>query len=241
MTRQPRSFAKYLPSLVSIAFGILPILVMILWCGVSRKVIGKGALAYAAGAVGLKLPLYHLLVVKVLHRKLSNTSLAVSQGVVSSLSELGATLCFFFFVTPQLTLGELIGFGMAAGSIEAIILPFMKNPLQGTPLEEHSEEVIQRSSQNLSLEWWGVVERMLATLIHITTRGLVYISYSTGNLVPGFLAFAGFASIDGRAYYAHLQKWGFDDIRVLLRFYRYLGTTAILLTLVFVSLYYLLM
>lgn len=241
MTRQPRSFAKYLPSLVSIAFGILPILVMILWCGVSRKVIGKGALAYAAGAVGLKLPLYHLLVVKVLHRKLSNTSLAVSQGVVSSLSELGATLCFFFFVTPQLTLGELIGFGMAAGSIEAIILPFMKNPLQGTPLEEHSEEVIQRSSQNLSLEWWGVVERMLATLIHITTRGLVYISYSTGNLVPGFLAFAGFASIDGRAYYAHLQKWRFDDIRVLLRFYRYLGTTAILLTLVFVSLYYLLM
>ncbi len=241
MRQQLRSLAKYLPSLVSVAIGILPILVMILWFGVSRKVIGKGALAYAAGAVGLKLPLYHLFVVKVLHKKLSNKWIAISQGVVSSLSELGATLCFFFFVTPELTLGELIGFGMAAGSIEAIILPFMKNPLEGTPLVDHSTEIIQRSSRNMTAEWLGVVERVLATLIHIAARGLVYVSYSTGNLVPGILAFTGFASVDGRAYFAHLQKWRFDDIRVLLKFYRYLGTIGILLALLFASVYHLLM
>ncbi len=239
MRRYLQSLTKYLPSLASIAIGVLPILVITLSVGVSRKVIGKGALAYAAGAVGLKLPLYHLLVVKVLHKKLSNSAIAISQGLVSSVSELGAALGFFLFVTPELTLGELIGFGMAAGSIEAIILPFMKNPLQGTPLESHAEEILHRSSQNLSVEWLGVVERILATLIHISSRGLVYVSYSTGNPVPGFLAFTGFAAIDGRAYYAHLQKWQFDDIRVLLKFYKYLGTMAIVLTVLFTVSYYL--
>lgn len=61
-------------------------------------------------------------------------------------SELGAALCFFFFVVPELTLAELVGFSVAAGSMEAIVLPFMKNPLQGTPLEGHAEETSAMAS-----------------------------------------------------------------------------------------------
>jgi len=144
-------------------------------------------------------------------------------------------------VVPELTFVELIGFGLAAGSVEAIILPFMKNPLEGTPLEAHAEETGKKASENMAIQWLGVVERVLASLVHTATRGLTYISYFTGNLVPLAIALVGFASIDGRAYYAHLEKWQFDNTQVLVKFYRYLGVVACSLILFFVSLYYYLM
>ena len=232
---------KHLPTVASVAVGILPVIILILWFDVPRKIIGKGAMAYAVGAVGIKLPLYHLLVTKVLHKKLSNRSLAFSQGALSAFSELGAALVFFLFVVPELTFVELIGFSLAAGSVEAIILPFMKNPLEGTPLEAHAEETGKKASENMTIQWLGVVERVLASLVHTATRGLTYISYFTGNLVPIALALVGFASIDGRAYYAHLEKWQFDNTQVLAKFYRFLGAVACSLILLFVSLYHYLM
>lgn len=232
---------KHLPTAASVAVGILPVIILILWFDVPRKLIGKGALAYAVGAVGIKLPLYHLLVTKILHKKLSNKPLAFSQGAISALSELGAAWGFFFFVVPELTLAELIGFGLAAGSVEAIILPFMKNPLEGTPLESHAEETSKKASESIAIQWLAVAERVLASLVHTATRGLTYISCSTGNPVPIVLAIVGFASIDGRAYYAHLEKWQFDNVQILAKFYRFLGVVACSLILLFVSFYYCLM
>ncbi len=227
-----------MPTAASFAVGIVPVIILILWFDVSRKVIGKGALAYAVGTVGIKMPLYHLLVVRLLHNKLSNRALAFSQGVISAFSELGAALGFFFFVVPDLTFAELIGFGVAAGSVEAIILPFMGNPLQRTPLETHAEEVSKKASENSAIQWLGVLERVLASLVHTAARGLTYIGYSTGHLVPIVPAIVGFAAIDGRAYYAHLEKWQFDNIHVLAKFYRFLGMVTCSLILLFVSLYY---
>ncbi|MBM2815388.1 MAG: hypothetical protein HW421_2150 [Ignavibacteria bacterium] len=241
MNQRLSILTKHLPSAASVAVGIVPLIILIFWFDVSRKIIGKGAFAYAVGAVGIKLPLYHLLVVKVLHKNLSNRWLAVSQGFISALSELGATLYFFIYIVPELTFTELIGFGIVAGSVEAFILPFMKNPLQGTPLESHAGETNYKSSGNLRIQWLGVVERVLASLIHTTTRGLLYISFSTGNLIPGTLAVVAFSSIDGRAYYAHLQKWQFDNIQVLGKFYRFLGMVAFVMILFFLSFYYYLM
>lgn len=234
-----KTFTKYLPNAASVAVGIIPILVLVLWFDVSRKIIGKGAIAYAAGTVALKLPLYHLVVVKFVHKKFSNKWNAIIQGIVSSFSELGATLFFFIFVVKELSFAELIGFGVAAGSIEAIILPFMKNPLEGTPLEQHSDETIKKSEDNMALQWMGVIERILASIIHVASRGLVYITYFTGNLFPIIFALLGFALVDGRGYYAHLEKWAFDDIRVLSKFYRFLALIAITLTLLFLPFYYL--
>lgn len=229
---------KHLPTAASVAVGLLPVIILILWFDVPRKVIGQGAMAYAVGAVGIKLPLYHLLVARVLHKKLSNRSLALSQGAISAFSELGAALGFFLFVVPELTFAELIGFGVAAGSVEAIILPFMKNPLEGTPLEAHAGETGRKASENMAVQWLGVVERVLASVIHTATRCLTYVSSFTGNPVPMVLALVGFASIDGRAYYAHLEKWQFDNTQVLTKFYRFLGVVACSLTVVFLSLYY---
>ncbi len=190
------------------------------------------------GAVGIKLPVYHLLVTRVLHKRMSNKALAFSQGIISAVSELGAALVFFLFVVPELALADLVGFGVAAGSVEAVILPFMKNPLEGTPLEAHAEETGRNASESPAIQWLGVVERIFASLIHTAARGLTYLTSASGNPLPVILAIAGFGSVDGRAYFAHLEKWRFDDIRVLAKFYRFLGVIAGCLVLLFVSLYY---
>jgi hypothetical protein len=122
----------------------------------------------------------------------------------------------------------LIGFGAAAGAVEAIVLPFMGNPLAGTPLERHSDEVIQRASQKSSLQWLGVLERGLAFITHIAARGLIYVSLVAETIVPALIAIITFAALDGRAYYAHLQQWAFDEIHVLRRFYVYFAVVALI-------------
>lgn len=239
MKQLTKALTKYLPNAASVAIGLIPILILVLWFDVSRKIIGKGAIAYAVGTVALKLPLYHLIVVKFVHDKFSHKWIAIIQGIVSAFSELGAAMFFYIFVVKELTLTELIGFGIAAGSIEAIILPFMKNPLQGTPLEQHSDETIKKSEENHIVQWMGVWERILASIVHVASRGLVYISYFTGNIIPIIIGFLGFGLVDGRAYFAHLEKWAFDDVRVLSKFYRFLGIVAFTLTILFIFFYYL--
>lgn len=226
----------------SVAVGIIPVIVLINLFGVPRKlIVGWGVLSYIVGVTAFKLPLYHLLVVKILHPRLSQGWLSLAHGFVSAVAELGAALLFFVFVVPNLSLVQLIGFGAAAAAVEAVMLPFMRNPLSGTPLEEHASEVIERSSSSTLVAWMSVMERIWAFIPHITSRGLTYISYATGNVVPAILAVATFAAIDGRAYYAHLQKWAFDDLHVLGRLYRYLVWIAVCQTLLFIGFYYLLM
>lgn len=233
---------KLLPTVASIAVGLLPVVVLIQYFGVSRKlIIGWGVLAYVAGTTAIKMPLYHLFVVKVLHGRLSHLWLSVVQGLVSSISELTAALLFFVFVVPDLNLTQLLGFGVSAGAVEAIMLPFIQNPLKGTPVGEHASEVINKSSSSPLIAWMAVVERAIAFIPHVAARGLVYISLVTGNLIPALIAVLTFASIDGRAYYAHLEKWPFDQIRVLGRIYMNIAVIAVFQAVCFAGLYYLLM
>lgn len=46
------------------------------------------------------------MVVKSLRHRLSNTWLAIAQGVLSAVAELGAALIFFLFVVPKLTFDD---------------------------------------------------------------------------------------------------------------------------------------
>jgi len=228
-------FLKYLPAAASIAVGIIPIFILEHWFGVSRKlIVGYGFLAYIIGVTGVKLPVYHILVARFLHKRLSNFWLSVCQGFISAFSELGAAFAFFMLIVPKLSLAQLVGFGAGAGAVEAIMLPFIKNPLRGTPLEEHASELIEKSESKLSIQWMSVPERVWASIIHIATRGLVYLAIITANFIPALIAVCIFAAADGRAYYALLQGWRFDDLHVLGRFHAYLVALALLAAVSFI-------
>jgi hypothetical protein len=233
------SIKKHLPSVVSILAGVLPIVILIQYFDVPRKLIlGWGILSWIIGVAILKMPIYHLLVVKVLHERLSNKWLGITQGLVSAFSELGSAFIFFQFVLPVLSLPQLIGFGVAAGAVESIVLTFIGNPLTGTPLEKHTADMEQKVSSNLSMQWMGVIERVIAMVIHISSRGLIYVSMIKFSLIPGLIAILTFAAVDGRGYYALLEKWAFDDIRVLRKFYVFLAIIALVQISSFILFYF---
>ena len=234
----PLSPSRYLPLVASIAIGVIPVAVLIACFGVPRKLIlGWGILSYVLGVAVLKLPIYHLFVVKVLHPRLGHKSLSAAQGIVSAVSELGSAALFMVFVVPDMNAVQLIGFGVAAAAVEAVVLPFIGNPFEGTPLGEHASQVLARSSSSRMIEWLGVVERVLVFLPHISARGLIYISIRSGTVYPAIIGVVLFAAIDGAGYFGHLSKWDFAQVRILTRFYAFLAIIGVAQSVCFALLY----
>lgn len=206
--------------------------------GVSRQIIGYGALSYALGAVVFKGLLYYGLVVPVLHKRLSPAWLATTQGFVSALSELGAAALFFLLVIPRLSLPDLIGFGAAAGIIEAIILPLMSiggiNLFSGTPVENQAADQWQDwGATPFTVMVCPIVERGLTMVLHTSSRALIYASIVLGNVVPALLAVSLFACVDGLAYYGLLNKWKLLSFTVAIKVYGVFAIAAGILTFVF--------
>jgi hypothetical protein len=206
--------------------------------GVSRDVIGYGALSYALGAVGFKGLLYSGLVVPVLHERLAPAWLATAQGFVSSISELGAAALFLWLVIPELSLTELIGFCATAGIVEALIIPLMSiggiNILSGTPVEKDAaEQWRDLGATPLAVMAFPLVERGLTMALHTSSRALVYAAMVLGNVLPALLAVSLFAAVDGTAYYALLKQWKVLSFTVASKFYALVAITAGILSLVF--------
>jgi hypothetical protein len=205
--------------------------------GVSREIIGYGALSYALGAVGFKGLVYAGLVVPVLHKHLPAVWLATGQGFISALSELGAAALFFWLVIPELSLPELIGFGAAAGIVETLVIPLMSiggiSVLAGTPVEQNAaEQWRQVGASPTAVMVFPIVERGLTMVLHTSSRALIYASMVLGNVVPALLAVSLFASVDGLAYYALLRKWKVLRFPVAIKFYAVVAIAAGILTLV---------
>jgi hypothetical protein len=232
--RARRSTLWFFTAAASILVGIVPIWVLENWFGVPRKIsVGYGIIAYVIGTTALKLPLHHFVVERTLRPRLASSSLATAHGALSALSELVPASVFFVYVVPHLTWWQLVGFGVGAGAVEAIMLPFLANPLKGTSLEEHASEVFRRSAMNPVVQWLSVLERVWAMLLQVSTRGLVGLSVYSGDAVPACLAVVGFGAVDGTAYYGHLKKWRFDTVPLLARVHLFLGAAAVLMTAVF--------
>ncbi len=206
--------------------------------GVSRDIIGYGALSYALGAVGFKGLLYSGLVVPVLHKRLAPLWLATAQGFVSAISELGAAALFFWLVIPELSFPELIGFGATAGIVEALFIPLMSiggiNILSGTPVERTGAEQWQDlGATPVAVMAFPLVERGLTMALHASSRALVYAAMVLGNVVPALLAVSLFAAVDGTAYYALLKQLKVLSFALAIRFYTLVALSVGILTLLF--------
>jgi hypothetical protein len=153
----------------------------------------------------------------------------VGLGIVSAAAELGVAAAFFVFVWHPPTFAQLVGFGAGAGMVEAVMMPFMTNPFKGSTLEGHSTDVFNRSAGGPLFQWLKVLERIWATLLHVSSRALVYLTISSGNPVPAAVAVCGFAGVDGVAYYGLLEKWRFDHWPTLVGIHTYVGGVATLL------------
>ncbi len=216
------------PRLAALIVGIAPAVYLIYAKGVSAKiVIGWGVIAWVAGVM-FKWGVYRTLVVRTLHQRLRPVWLAVAQGVLSSVSELGAALAVMAYALPRLTPLEMVGFGAGAAYVEGILVALIPNPHVGGPHGEHVEQqaAILRKKKGLGYWWLPVADRAVADVVQICTRGLVYVSLLTSNPLPASFAVLTFAAIDGFAYYALVNRWEFAHARVGLKLYGTLAAVA---------------
>jgi|Deesub1362B_J571_1020462.scaffolds.fasta_scaffold03388_2 hypothetical protein len=178
-----------------------------------QKNVSSDYFIYGSGSWGIacivKMFLYHGVVQYVHRRKRSIEFISVLNGLFSGITELGAASIFFWFL-PKMNFWQVVAFGTGIGTIEAIVAVSISDPLKGTALEKGTNK-IQALLQNLPgkqkffftlfLPW---SERMIAGILHIGTRGLVYVSISQHKLLPFGLALAIFILVDGVIVYRML-------------------------------------
>lgn len=189
---------------------------------------------YGSGSWGfgciLKLALYHGVVRRLPHDPSRILGTAALNGLVSGVTELGVALIFFAYL-PVLTFWEVVAFGVGIGTIEAFVIATTSNPLEGTALEKAAEDLeatVARLSGGRRLAYGYVlplVERLIAAVIHVGTRGLVYVGYHSSMLWPFVVALTAFLFADGVIGYRLTYEGRLTDLRVLGR--TYLGLAAI--------------
>jgi hypothetical protein len=159
----------------------------------------------------------HQLIVVPLQKKNKSIFLtSLTNGLLSGIFELAAAYIIILLMIEKFIFdfNAIICFGLAIGSFESIIVVFNKgNDLfKGTSLEESSGKLLEYLENldgvkhyffNLILP---VLERVLATFIHIATRGLMFLTIITHSVIPLLIAFVAFIVADGiLGYYYHIS------------------------------------
>lgn len=209
--------------------------------GVPLKCFIYGSGSWGFGCI-LKLVLYHGVVRKLRHDPSRILGTAALNGLVSGVTELGLALIFFVFL-PVLTFWELVAFGVGVGTIEAFVVATTSNPLKGTALEKSADELeamVSRLSGGRRLAYGYVLpftERLIAAVIHIGTRGLVYVGYRSSSLLPFAIALTAFVLADGIIGYRLVYQGRLRDLNALNGTYLGLSIIAVLVLAAFLGLW----
>ena len=159
--------------------------------------------------------LAHQIIFVRFHNK--NTSVlftSLLNGFLSGFFELLAAYLLILFTKDKFLYdyNAIICFGLAIGSLEIIVAVWKGVGLfKGTTLEKSSEKIetyldslkgVQNYMFNLL---FPIIERIIATFLHISTRGLVFVTIITGKFLPGIIALLVFIIADGAlGYYYHI-------------------------------------
>jgi hypothetical protein len=215
----------------------IPFLALMAWLhfglGVRLTVFALGAASWVAG-VWVKVLLYHTVVKKLPHEEPGLRRTALLNGTLSGLSELGLALAFFALL-GRMSLADLVAFGTSIGAVEAMIA-IGESPLKGTALQgpiEQVEEVIDGLSGPRRVfyrHWMPMLERIMAGIAHVSTRGLVYVAWHTRSPLPFAIALAFFILADGTITYRRLAAGRLTDLATFRRTeYLLFGLSLILL------------
>ena len=203
----------YVVNVILLLLAILPLIYFNQVESVPIKAFILGAGSWGFGNI-FKI-LAHQIVTVRLHNKNKSVLLnSISNGFLSGFFELFAAYLLIFLTIDKFdyNYNAVICFGLAIGSLEIIVAVF-KGPslFKGTTLEKSIEKLeeyldnlhgIKHYFFNLILP---IVERVIATFIHISTRGLVFITIITGNAFPFIIALIVFIIADGiLGYYYHI-------------------------------------
>jgi len=209
------NFQRLIIAVLLILALSLPLL-LILAFSASFSLIVLGAAAWSV-ALCLKVPLI-LIAERIL--KTDDKLLSLANGMLSALSELGIAACCFIIINRDLPLADIIGFGIGASSIEilfTLLMGAVEERLQSNPAK--TEAWSAGAQKSLCVRYMTLIERVIALLGHVGSRGLIYLSIA--HFCPGLaaIAFLSFSVTDGAANYGGIKKWNWFDPGICRSFY----------------------
>ena len=206
---------------LGLAAGIAPAVWLVAVYSVPVKIVVGYAALFFIGSVLLKWAIYRKVMAQHVLPRSSPVLGGTLQGVLSATCELGAAALAFGVVFPGLDLPSVFGFGAGAAVIEAVMLSFIENVHAGGPNGEleAAQIAIMRKGPAWVPAMIGLVDRSVATTLHIACRGLVAVGIGTARAWPIAVAFVIFAGVDGFAMSCLRSGWEFGRARVALRLY----------------------
>lgn len=133
-------------------------------------------------------------------------------GLLSASTELGAA-GVYLWMRDYKTLMEVVAFGIGAGSAEALYVLCLSLFMRADPKDEKAWA--QAATNSLWVRYTVPLERFLASIGHIGSRGLVWLGLMSTSLLNTLwfwgLALVLFTAVDGVAAYGLRQKWNWSD------------------------------
>ncbi len=210
-----RKIENYTLKGVLLLIAIIPILYFNQIENVPLKAFILGAGSWGFGVI-FKIIAHQLIVIPLQNKNKSFILPSFVNGFISGLFELFAAYFIIILMKDKFIFNydAIISFGLAIGSLETILVVFSKDNdlLKGTSLEKSSAKLVEYLNNLQGIKHcvfniiFPVIERVMATFIHISTRGLVFITIITSNVVPFLIALCVFIIVDGfLAYYYYVS------------------------------------
>jgi hypothetical protein len=226
------SLEEIISKILLVVIAVLPIYYFHIIKDVPIKAFIFGAGSWGIGSI-FKIFAHQLVVKKLSDKKVNNLIISFTNGFISGLGELaGAFLIILLVISLKkftFTFDSILAFGIGIGSLETLLVVY-KNAsalLKGTSLEksvikfEEAFKKIEMNNRYITI-YIPILERILATFLHISTRGLVFITILSQNIFPTIIALTVFIIADGFLGYNYLINNKLLTPKGLNTFYFYL-------------------
>lgn len=233
---------EYLGKAIILLLAILPIIYFNRVESVPVKAFILGTGSWGIGNI-FKILFHQIVLVPLENRNKSVYFTSLVNGLLSGIFELSASYLVIYFMKDSFVFNynAIISFGLAIGSLEMIIVVFSKgnNLFKGTTLEKSSDKLIEYLENRKGIQYYTynllfpIVERIIATFIHISTRGLVFITIITGNPLPVFVALLVFIIADGILGYRYHITGKLATGKGYIQIHLYLLVLAVITTVIF--------
>ncbi len=224
--------------------AVLPLFWLNRFEGVPFRVFILGTGSWGIGVM-LKMIFHPLVIVPLQKRGTGVLPLSLANGVISGIFELSASAVILLLMKEKVVfdLQAVVAFGTAIGSMEALVVVFSSGDrlLEGTVLEEQARQV-NNMLQNLRGRdryvynlFYPVLERVLAIFLHISTRGMVFVSLLTRDPLPFLAALIIFLTADGFLGTRYFLEGRLSTPKGIRLFYLYMGLLTAASMLIFME------
>ncbi len=235
---------SYIEKTILIMIAIIPLVYFNQIKNVPIKAFILGAGSWGLGNI-FKIIL-HQVVLLPLHKR--NTSIFLTSlinGLFSGFFELFATYIIIILMKEKFIFDydAIISFGLAIGSMEIIVAVSKGAKLfKGTTLEQTTGKIVDyldnlKGSRNYIFNLLlPVAERIIVVFIHISTRGLVFLTIITNSAVPIILALLVFIIADGILGYYYNISGKLATSKGYIQIHLYLFILSLISTIIFLIL-----